>query len=94
MVKPFNDFLLFSFYHRLSTEFINTCPHIFHFFNIVLDIYTIYLENVNDVVCLLFLSNDGSTDIFYNNDNDTAETFISFAVMEDKTIVDKKVIII
>ena len=52
------------------------------------------LENVNDVVCLLFLSNEGDTDIFYDNDNDTIKTLISFAAMEDKTIVDQKIIII
>ena len=50
--------------------------------------------NVNDVVCLSFLSNEGDTDIFYENDNDTIETLISFDVMEDKTIVDLKNIII
>ena len=50
------------------------------------------LEIVNDVVCLSFLSNEGDTDILYDNDNDTIETFVSFAVMEDKTIVDQKVL--
>ena len=48
------------------------------------------LENVNDVLCLSFLSNEGDTYIFDKNENDTIETFISFAVMKDKTIVDKK----
>ena len=48
------------------------------------------LENVHDVVCLSFLSNEGDTDIFYKNYNDTIETFIYFAMMEDKTILDKK----
>ena len=46
------------------------------------------LEKVNDVVYLLFLSNEGDTDIFYDNENYTIETFIYFVVMEDKTIVD------
>ena len=29
------------------------------------------MENVNDVVYWSFLSNEGDTDIFYDNDNDT-----------------------
>ena len=33
-------------------------------------------------------------DSFYENYNDTIETFIYFAVMEDKTIVDQKNMII
>ena len=37
-----------------------------------------------------FLSNERNTDILYNNDNNTIEIFISCAVIEDKTIVDKK----
>ena len=48
------------------------------------------MGNVNDVVCLSFLSNEGNTDIFYDNENDTIETFNLFSVMEDKTIVDQK----
>ena len=43
---------------------------------------------------LSFLYNEGYTGFFYNNDNDTIETLICFAVMEDKTIVDQKNIII
>ena len=31
---------------------------------------------------------------FYDNDNDTIETFISFTMMEDKTIVGQKISII
>ena len=46
------------------------------------------LENVNDIVFLSFLYNEGDTCIFYDDDNDTIETFISFDVMEDKTTVD------
>ena len=38
----------------------------------------------------MFISNEGDTDIFYDNGNDTIEKFISFAVMEDKTIVDQE----
>ena len=45
------------------------------------------LENVNDVVCSSFLSNEENTDIFYYNDNDTIKTFFSLSVMKDKTIV-------
>ena len=52
------------------------------------------LQKVNDVVCLSFLSNKGDTVIFYGKDKYTIETFIYFSVMEDNTIVDKKVIII
>ena len=52
------------------------------------------LENVNDVVYLSFLSNESNTDIFYDNENDTIEVLLYFAVIEDKTIEDKKVIII
>ena len=48
------------------------------------------MENLNDIVCLSFLSNEGDTNIFYKNENDTIETFIYFAVMEDKTIADQK----
>ena len=93
--KPFHHSLSFYLYHRLCTEFSNTCPKIFLlllilFFTFIESI----LENVNDVLCLSFLYNKGDTYIFYNNDNDTIETFISFAVMEDKTIVDQKTIII
>ena len=51
-------------------------------------------ENLNDVVFLLFLSNEVYTDIFYDNNTDTIETFIYFAVMEDKTILYQKIIII
>ena len=43
---------------------------------------------------IIFLSNEGDTGIFFTNYNDTIETFIYFAVMEDKTIKDQKVIII
>ena len=39
-------------------------------------------------------SNEGDTDIFYDDDNDTIENFISFSVMEDKTIMDQKITII
>ena len=35
-------------------------------------------------------TNEGNTDIFYDNGNDTIETLISFFVMEDKTIADQK----
>ena len=52
------------------------------------------MENVNDVVCLLFLSYEEDTYIFYDNENDTIGTFIYFAVMEDETIVVQKIIII
>ena len=52
------------------------------------------MEDVNDVVSLQFLSNEGDTEIFYDNDNDAIESFIYFAVMEDKTIMDQKIIII
>ena len=45
------------------------------------------LENVNDVVCLSLLSNTSDIEIFYDNDNDTIEKLIYFAVMEDKTII-------
>ena len=38
----------------------------------------------------IYLSNEVDTDIFYENDNNKIENFISFAVMEDKTIVDQK----
>ena len=34
------------------------------------------------------------TDNFYDNDNDTIETFIIFTMMEDKTIVGQKISII
>ena len=47
------------------------------------------MENVIDVVCLSFLSNESDTDILYENYNDIIETFISFVVMEDKTTVDQ-----
>ena len=50
------------------------------------------LENVNGVVFSSFLSNEEDADILYENDNDTIATFISFAVMEDKTSVDQKYI--
>ena len=49
---------------------------------------------MNDIAFLSFLSNEGDTYIFYNNENDTIETLISFAVMADKTSVDQKIIII
>ena len=52
------------------------------------------MENVNYVVCLSFLYIEGDTDVFYNNESDTIETSIYFAVMEDKTIVDQKYAII
>ena len=63
--KPFHHSLSFYFYHRLCTEFSNTCPNIFLlllilFFTFVESI----LEKVNDVVCLSFLYNEGDTDIF------------------------------
>ena len=38
------------------------------------------------------LSNESNTDIFYENENDTIETFISFSVVEDKTIKDQKIL--
>ena len=49
------------------------------------------LENVNDVVCLSLLSNEINTDIFYENGNYTIETFISFAGMQDKPSLIKKI---
>ena len=52
------------------------------------------MENVNYVVYLSFLSNEGDTYIFYENENDTIETLIYFSVMKDKTIVDQKMTII
>ena len=42
----------------------------------------------------IVLSNEGYTYIFYDNENDTIETFIYFSVMENKTITDQKIIII
>ena len=51
------------------------------------------MENINDVECLLILSNEGDPDIFYNNNNDKIETFFYFDVIEDKTTVDQKFII-
>ena len=71
----------------------NSAIHVLAFsfsINIVIYIHRVYFENVNDVVCLSFLSNEGYTYILYNNDNDTIETLVSFVVTEDKTIVDKK----
>ena len=41
----------------------------------------------------IVLSNEGDTDIFYDNVDDKIETFIYFDVMKDRTIVDKKYII-
>ena len=52
------------------------------------------LENVNDLVCLSFLSNEGNTYIFNDNGNDTIESFSYFSVMEDKTIMDQNILII
>ena len=93
--KPFHHSLSFYFYCCLCTEFINTCPHIFHLLLILsFTFIESILENVNDVVCLSFLSNEGDTTIFYGNDNDTIETLVYFSVMEDKTILDQKIIII
>ena len=66
--KPFHHSLSFYFYHRLCTEFRNTCPHIFLVLLILLFTFIeSILENVNDVVCLYFLSNEGDTNIFYDN---------------------------
>ena len=95
MGKPFHQSLSFYFYHRRCTEFSNTCPHIFClllilFFTFIESI----LENVNYVVCLSFLSNEGDTYVFYENDNDKIEAFIYFSVTEYKTIMDQKIIII
>ena len=89
--KPFNHSLSFYFYHCICTEFRNTCPHILLlllilFFTFIESI----LEKMNYVVCLSFLYTEGDTYIFYDNGNDTIETFISFSVMEDKTIADQK----
>ena len=89
--KRFHYSLSFSFYYSLCTEFRNTCTKFFLYINIVLDIYRLHFINVNDVLCLSLLSNEINTCIFYDNDNDTIETYISFAVMEDKTIVDQKI---
>ena len=52
------------------------------------------LVNLNGVVCLSFLFNEIDIEMFCNNENDTLETFIHFSVMEDKTIMDQKNIII
>ena len=52
------------------------------------------LDNVNDVVCLSFLSNKSDTYIFYNNDSSTIKSLIYFSVTEDYTIVDQRIIII
>ena len=67
-----------------------------HFTVIVILFFTFIksiFENINDVVYLLFLSNEGDTYIFYENCNDTIETSISFAVMKDKTILDQKLLL-
>ena len=40
----------------------------------------------------ILLSNEGDTDIIYDNENDTIETFISFIVAEDKIIVDQELL--
>ena len=45
-----------------------------------------------DVLNCNFLSNEGDTYIFYNNENYTIKTFIYFAVMEDKPLWIKKVL--
>ena len=50
------------------------------------------MKNIDNVVFSSFLSNEEDADILYENDNDTIATFISFAVMEDKTSVDQKYI--
>ena len=81
-----------QFYYSLSFYFImvyvnNSAIHFLTF--LVLSIFLLtfiesMLENLNDVVCLSFLSNEEDTVIFYDNDNDTIENFIYFSVMEDK----------
>ena len=67
----------------------NSEIHVLNFFSSVLFLKFIesILENVNDVVCLSLLSNTSDIEIFYDNDNDTIEKLIYFAVMEDKTII-------
>ena len=92
--NPFHESSSFPFYLCLCTEFINTCSRIFLIINIFLIFIEYILEYINDVVCLSFLSNEGDTTIFYKNDNDTIETFVLFYLMEDKTIVHQKIIII
>ena len=84
--NTFHYYLYLYFYHRLCTEFTNACPPIF--FLLVVLFFTFIesiLENVIDVVFSSFLSNKGDTYIFYNSDNDTIATLISFAMTEDKT---------
>ena len=90
--KQFYQYLYFSFYHRLCREFSNKFPHIFLLLLLLLFFTFIesILENVNSVICLSFLYNEGDTDIFYDNENNTIGTFIYLATMEDKTIVDLK----
>ena len=67
--NPFHYSLSFYYYYCLCTEFSNTWSQ---FFLILLFTFIeSILENVNDVVCLSFLSNEGDIGIFYENDNDT-----------------------
>ena len=64
--------------------------HFIIIINIVLYIHRVYFGKRKR--CIMFISNEGDTDIFYDNGNDTIEKFISFAVMEDKTIVDQELL--
>ena len=56
------------------------------FFSLSIFLFTFIeftLGDVNDVVCLLFLSNESDLYIVYDNYNDTIKNIIYFYVMED-----------
>ena len=59
----------------------NSAIHVLTFLFLFIFFFTFIesiLENLNDVVCLSFLSNEGDTDMFYDDDNDTIENLCLF----------------
>ena len=68
------------FYHFLCTVFSNTCNTFFFLSILLFTFIESILENVNDLVCVSCLSNESNREGFYENENETIETFIIFLV--------------
>ena len=94
IVNTFNYYLPLSFHYSQCTELNKTCLHVFPFINLVFNIYRINFGNLKWCSMFINFMLCRENRYFYDNDNDKIEIFIYFSVMEYKTIVDQKIIII